>query len=271
MSTNESVLVFMRFVMEKHKDVISSLDQLVQALVGENAPNKVAKAEDALKKSKDLQSAISKQDSPAWLPGLIQGLHYYVSKSWNQTNLINHLIENIAIIKQHKWTFENAEEKSFDFDSIYEHYKSESRIPELFDEIIKILEEIQSSGEIDSRTMTAALGKVLATLKQNRNGSYFSLNSAWEFLISFLKNYMWSELSKLPMLGSAMEALEKTIKETNEEMFKVHSAIEKEMSNVVESEIKGLKGKSAFPFISYDRSGVAISNTTERLTVNQKV
>ncbi len=270
MSTNESVLVFMRFVIEKHKDLISSLDQLVQALVGENAQNKVTKAEDALKKSKDLQSAIAKQDTPAWLPSLIQGLHYFVSKSWKQTQLINHLIENIAVIKAHKWAFENSDEKAFDFDSIYEHYKSESRIPELFDEIIKILEDIQSSGEIDSRTMTTALGKVLATLKQNRNGSYFSLNSAWEFLISFLKNYMWSELSKLPMLGSAMEALEKTIKETNEEMFRVHAAIEKEMSNVVESEIKELEGKSTFPFISYDRSGVAINSNIERLTINQK-
>jgi hypothetical protein len=261
----------MRFVTEKHKEVILSLDQLVQALVGENAPNKVAKAEDALKKARDLQSAISKQDSPAWLPSLVQGLHHYVIKAWNQQHLINHLIDNVANIKQHKWAFENAEEKAFDFDSIYEHYKSESRIPELFDEIIKILEEIESSGEIDSLTMITALGKVLATLKQNRNGSYFSLNSAWEFLVSFLKNYMWSELSKLPMLGSAMEALEKTIKETNEEMFKVHSAIEKEMSNVVETEIKGLKGKSAFPFISYDRSGAKLGSNAERLTVDQKV
>ena len=261
----------MRFVTEKHKDVILCLDQLIQALVGENALNKVAKAEEALKKSKDLQSAISKRDSPVWLAGLIQGLHSYVSKNWNQTHLINLLIENIATVKQHKWAFENAEEKAFDFDSIYEHYKSESRIPELFDEIIKILEEIQLSGEIDSRTMTTALGKVLVTLKQNRNSSYFSLNSAWEFLISFLKNYMWIELSKMPMLGSAMEALEKTIKKTNEEMFKMHSAIEQEMSNVVESEIKGLRGKSAFPFISYDRSGLALVNTSESLTVNRKV
>ena len=243
----------------------------MQALVGENAQNKIAKAEDALKKARDLQSAISKEDSPSWLPGLIQALHHYVTKAWKQPQVINHLIDNIANIKQHKWTFENAEEKAFDFDSIYEHYKSESRIPELFDEIIQILEEIESSGEVDSLTMITALGKVLATSKQNRNGSYFSLNSAWEFLISFLKNYMWSELTKLPMLGSAMEALEKTIKETDEEMFKVHSAIEKEMSNVVESEIKGVKGKSAFPFISYDRSGAALGNSTERLTVNQKV
>jgi hypothetical protein len=261
----------MRFVTEKHKEVVLSLDQLVKALVGENAQNKVAKAEDALKKARDLQSAISKQDSPAWLPSLVQGLHHYVTKSWNQQHLINHLIDNVANIKQHEWAFVNAEEKAFDFDSIYEHYKSESRIPELFDEIINILEEIEASGEIDSLTMITALGKVLATLKQNRNGSYFSLNSAWEFLVSFLKNYMWSELSKLPMLGSAMEALEKTIKETNEEMFKVHSSIEKEMSNVVETEIKGLKGKSAFPFISYDRSGAKLSDNIEKLTVNQKV
>ena len=160
---------------------------------------------------------------------------------------------------------------AFDFDSIFEHYKSESRLPELFDDIIRILEEIQSSGEVDSLTMMTALGKVLATLKQNKDGSYFSINSAWEFLVSFLKNYMWGELSKIPVLGTAMAALEKTIKETNEEMFKVHSSVEAEMSNVVEAEIKGLKNKSSFKFVSYDKSGLKLTDKTERLALDESV
>lgn len=139
------------------------------------------------------------------------------------------------------------------FDAIFQHYKSQSRLAELFDEIIKILEEIQASGEIDSVAMMNALGKVIATLKKNKNGSYFSLNGAWSFLITFLKNYMWAELSKLPVLGTAMGALEKTIEETNEEMSKVHSEIQHEMMTTVENEVKGLQKKTSFQFIEFNK------------------
>lgn len=128
-------------------------------------------------------------------------------------------------------------------------------MPELFEKIISILTDIHDSGEVDSVAMLKALGKVIATIKKCKDGSYFSLNSAWEFLLSFLKNYMWEELSKLPILGSAMEALEKTIKETNEEMFKLHTQVQNEMKSTVEREIRVLANKSTFDFITYNKGG----------------
>jgi hypothetical protein len=250
----------MRFVTEKHQELIKTLDELVVALVGENIEGKKNKGSLALTKANDLKASISKQDSPQWLPSLIQGLQYFQGTTWKQTHLIDHLIKNIIQIKNHKWVFENPTETAFDFDSIFEHYKSESRLPELFNDIVRILEEIQASGELDSLVMIKGLGKVIATLKKNKDGSYFSLNGAWEFLVTFLQNYMWGELTKLPVLGTAMAALEKTIKETNEEMFKVHSSVQSEMENVVESEIKGLKNKASFQFLAYDKTGIQLSS-----------
>ncbi len=243
MTSNASIQFHMRFVIEKHQELIKSLDELVKNLVGEKLESKKAKANFSLQKANDLKASISQQDCPTWLPPLIQGLGYFVNGPWNQSDLIIHLIKNIEAIRGHKWIFDNPSESAFDFDSIFEHYKSQSRLPELFEEIIKILEEIQSSGEVDSIAMMTALGKVISTLKKNKNGSFFSINSAWSFLISFLKNYMWVELAKVPVLGSAMEALEKAISETNEEMFKVHSEVQSEMKRVVETEVKALKKK----------------------------
>ncbi|WP_231613600.1 hypothetical protein [Pseudoalteromonas sp. SCQQ13] len=270
MTTNESVQFHMRFVTEKHQELIKTLDELVVALVGEKLEGKKNKGKEALTKANDLKASISKQDSPAWLPSLIQGLNHFQGNSWKQTHLIDHLIKNINQIKSHKWVFENPTDTAFDFDSIYEHYKAESRLPELFNDIVRILEEIQASGELDSLVMIKGLGKVIATLKKNKDGSYFSINGAWEFLITFLQNYMWGELSKIPVLGTAMEALEKTIKETNEEMFKVHANVQTEMENVVETEIKGLKNKSSFKFLAYDKTGAQLS-APKSLSVSESV
>lgn len=261
----------MRFVAEKHNELIKSLDDLVNVLVTEDIEAKKSTANVSLTKANELKSSISQQDCPAWLPPLIQGLQCFSNDTWRQTNLIAHLIRHIAQIKAHAWVFANPSESAFDFDSIFEHYKSQSRLSELFDEIIKILEQIQDSSEIDSVAMMAALGKVIATLKQNKKGSYFSINSAWSFLVSFLKNYMWAELSKLPVLGSAMEALEKTIQETNEEMFKLHSEIQSEMKNIVETEVKGLQKKTEFQFIGYDKAGVNLPRIESNSMINENV
>lgn len=260
----------MRFVTEKHQELIKTLDELVVALVGEKIEGKKNKGSEALTKANDLKASISKQDSPPWLPSLIQGLQYFQGNSWKQTHLIDHLIKNLDQIKNHRWVFENPTDTAFNFDSIFEHYKAESRLPELFNDIIKILEEIQASGELDSLVMIKGLGKVIATLKKNKDGSYFSLNSAWEFLVTFLQNYMWGELAKIPVLGSVMVALEKTIKETNEEMFKVHSNVQTEMKSVVESEIKGLKNKASFQFLAYDKTGAQLPSS-KKLSLNESV
>jgi len=259
----------MRFVTEKHQELIASLDDLVTNLVGEKLESKKEKANFSLQKANDLKAAISQQDCPPWLPPLIQGLTYFFNGQWKQSNLITHLIKNIEIIRGNKWVFDNPSESAFDFDSIFEHYKSQSRLPELFEEIIMILEEIQSSGEVDSVAMMTSLGKVISTLKKNKNGSYFSINSAWSFLISFLKNYMWAELAKVPVLGTAMGALEKTINETNEEMFKVHSEVQSEMRRVVETEVKALQKKTDFKFAGYDRHGGEIPSLEFKPKVNE--
>jgi len=270
LTTNESVQFHMRFVTEKHQELIKILDELVVSLVGENIENKKKIGQLSLIKANDLKASISQQDSPKWLPSLIAGLQYFQGNTWKQTNLIGHLINNINQIKKHKWVFENPADTAFDFDSIFEHYKAESRLPELFNDIVKILEEIQASGELDSLVMVKGLGQVIATLKKSKDGSYFSLNGAWDFLITFLQNYMWGELAKIPVLGSAMEALEKTIKETNEEMFKVHSNVQAEMKKVVELEIKGLKNKSSFKFLEYDKTGAQLPDS-EILSLNESV
>ncbi|NGZ15579.1 hypothetical protein HGG78_17840 [Vibrio aestuarianus] len=253
----------MRFVDEKYKSVLAATDQLVISLSGENESNKINNAKIVKKATGDLRSALSEVDQPKWLTGLNQIASLYAEGHRKSHQLMQFILENRLEITKHTWSFDDKSD-AFDFDSIFERYRSESRLDELFEEIIKILEEIQSSGEVDSVMMISALGKVIATLKKSKDGSYFSLNSAWSFLISFLQNYMWAELSKLPVLGTAMEALKKTIEETNEEMFKMHTEVQNEMENTVKASVKGLK-QPEFGFIGYDRQGNNLEESSTKL------
>jgi hypothetical protein len=271
MSTNESIQFFMRLVKEKHQRVIDAAEALMRALSGEDLNKKKEVAKATLQAAQDLRAIISNNDVPGWLNNSISFLQRFVDGQWTAFDLLSHFIPNKALLETHSWVFQESAETAFDFDSIFEHFKKESRLPDLFNQIVKILEGIEASGEVDSVTMLRSLGKVIATIKRSKDGSYFSLNSAWEFLLSFLKNYMWGELSKVPVLGTALDALEKTIKETNEEMFKLHQQVQEEMNRTVEAEVKFLKNKSEFQFITYDRGGHLLANPTTRQLPDAKV
>ncbi|MFA5017974.1 MAG: hypothetical protein WC504_10545 [Methylobacter sp.] len=260
MPANDSVQFFLRLVKEKHQRLIETSEPLLKALASEDPNNKMACATAMLGAAKDLQVLCSSNDVPSWLMQAIKFVTAYTSGQWSAYDLLKNFISIKTSLENYQWVFDVNPETAFDFDLIFEHFKKESRLPELFDLIIQILEEIKLSGEIDSVIMLRSLEKVIATIKKSKDGSYFSVNSAWEFLLNFLKNYMWGELFNIPLLGTALEALEKTINETNEEMFKLHQLVQEEMSKTVENEIKVLKDKSKFPFIAYDKSGHLLEN-----------
>lgn len=236
----------------------------MRAFASENALERKSSAESMLITATDLRGLLSKQDVPSWLADTINGLTMYTGGNWTGYDFLLNFISLKQAIDQHQWAFDADTESAFDFDSIFEYFKKTSRLPELFEEIVSLLEQIQSSGAVDSVTMVKALGKVIATMKRCRDGSYFSLNSAWEFLLSFLNNYMWGELAKLPVLGTALEALEKTIREANDEMFKLHVEVSQEMTKLVEAEVAALTSKSTFPFITYDKNGHLLSGPGNR-------
>lgn len=259
---NDSLDFFLRLINEKQNRLKSLSNSLLRTLASDSDHDKRIAASALLASANELKSIISTKDMPSWLNDLITKLAHYIEKRWAAPDLLENYLSTKSLLDSHVWVFNADTESPFDFDRIYEHYKNESRLPQLFDEIIKILEDIISSGEVDSLSMIKSLGKVIVTLKTNKNGSYFSLNGAWEFLISFLNNYMWAELNKLPVIGTLMEALEKTIKETNEEMFTLHSKIQCEMKDIVENDIKHLKGKATFNFVGYDKTGYVVENNS---------
>lgn len=254
MSKNSSQELFSRLLQEKHDQLISHSRELINDLVGENIEQKQISAQKTLTSAINLHGILSKSDVPPWLSNIINSLTSFVKNQWKTTDLIANFLPLKTSLEQHSWNFGTSSEPIFDFDAIFEHYKQQSQLPQLFDEIIRLLSEIESSGEIDSITMLNALKKVIATTKSGKDGSYFSLHASWNFLFEFLTNYAWAELSKIPGLGTALEALKKTIDNTEMEMHTVHAQVQTEIVKKAESEIKGLQGKTKFNYLTYDRS-----------------
>jgi hypothetical protein len=255
MSTYASADFFIRFVDEKHNDLKLSLKNLVNSLVRENKDSKQTNVASTLSKATLLKESMSKADVPDWLTQLIYHLNRAGgNQDSNFQDMVAFLLKNSNSIEEHRWSFENSD-SSFDFDSIYEKYRSQSRLDELFLEVVKVLEKMRDSDEIDSVKMLSALEKVINTLKSNSNSSFFSVRSAWEFFKIFFKNYLFIQLGEISNLSGLFEALNETIKETDKEMHDLSENVHSEMKNLVESEVQALDGKAEFTFLGYNNSG----------------
>lgn len=255
MSTNDSLQFFLRLLKQKHNAVQIGINKFLGELVGNDPKAKKQAAETLIKTANELRAILSKNDIPQWLPSIIAHLSNYASGSSAPQDLVRGFLPLKAAIEEHVWSFEQSSEASFDFDSIFEHYKKESSLPQLFDEIVTLLEEIQNSGAVDSVMMLRALGKLIATIKRSKDGSYFSMNSAWDFLLNFINNYLFAELSKIPVLGTVLEALEKTIRQADAEMCSLHTNLRNELIRVAGEDVQAFSRNASFPFLTYNESG----------------
>ena len=250
---DKSVNLFERAVKEKHSILLQDGNEVFQMLVNDGIEKKKAAAEKMLQTATALRAYFAPEDVPQWLSSLFSHLTAFAIGRSTPEDFLTNLIPLRAQAEMHKWG-DAMNTGAIDFDDIFEQFKKESRLLELFDELIRLLDEIQASGEIDSITMINALSKVTATIKKGKVGSFFSMNAAWEFLVIFLKNYVLEEFSNMPIVGPALKALEKTILETQEELSKVREQTTEKMVSIAMTELK-LKEKPAIAYFTYDQKG----------------
>lgn len=265
MSQNESLNFFLRLVREKHAAMKQQADTLFKEMARDNLDSKKAQASSTKERATDLRGLLSSKDVPGWLDHSITTLVQFSNGTLPPEDFLTNMVAWKPELDRHTWIFETVDDIAVDFDAIYERYRNQSRLPELFDAAIQILEEIQASGEVDSVAMLNALKKVIATIKKAKNGSYFSVHSAWNFLWTFVENYLWNELSAIPGLGTAAAALRTAIESINDEMVSLHSKIDGEMRVTVEAEIKKLEGKTSTPFLAYNKNGYSLPAPGPRL------
>jgi hypothetical protein len=250
---------FNKVLSERHGELKTLAEALVVELASESAETKKASVIRAQESAKLLVKILPKNEAPDWLSSFIAYTQRYLERIWDGVSFMKHFYFILPNILSHDWGVGDGENIALDFDGIFEIYRKESRLPELFDEIIRLLESIKDSDAIDSRSMLEALEKIIATLKNGKKGSYFSLNSAWTFLMNFSNNYLWAELSKVPVLGGVFEALKKTIDEADQEMERLHVSVHGELDRKVKTEFRVLRN-SEIEFVGYGRRGNLLEN-----------
>lgn len=230
-------------------------NELLATLAGEDASSKRNAASKTAGIIQSLRELVPDDQVPECLTQLESILNQLSGASLKAPGAIGTIVKLLPEISNHKWLEQTQEEYGFDFESIFRDCRDRSKIPQLFDSIIELLEKIRDSDEIDSRSMIDALTDLIATLQIGKKSTCFSLDGAWDFLIGFIQNYFWAEAKKIPGIGSLVEALEKTITEAGEEMKRLQDEVRIEMSTKVTTKVKALKNHSPKLFLAYNKSG----------------
>lgn len=259
MNEKQAYEILLKVVNNHHAAIVSSSEKLLKAMGEENLGHKRTLAADLLSKTYAILPFLHEDDVPDWSTKVVEYVTEFTAGRIAAGDFLVKFIPLKTDIENQKWDFKNVGGNYFNFEAIFENYRKSSRLPQLFDEIIKTLEQIRDSGEIDSKAMLNSLTKIIATLKNSKGDSYLSLRGAWIFLTAFLQNYLWGEFAKLPGLGTAVEALRETIKQMDEEMATLHVQIKSELESTLADEIKVASGKSVFGFLSYDKNGNLLS------------
>ncbi len=248
MDQNESVEIYMRFLNERHNILKTKIKKTIEILSYENKEQKINENTKLLDAARNLSKALSRVDTPDWLDSIIRKSKWYSESSGRDDAnflLLSTLIEQRTAALTHTWSVREDESEGaiFNFDEIYEKFKKDSKLPNLFDELISTIEKMIDSGEIDSINAINNLQQLLSLVKQNKSGSYFSLMASWEFIGSFTKNLIWEGISNLPVIKPLLKTLEKTLSDMDIELTDMHNKIVKEMRNKYDTTVHSLTYK----------------------------
>lgn len=232
---SQSESFFQRTLDEKTKEARDAVQACLVSFLSHSSSGRQAAAQAAIDAVGRLVDMLHPQDRPAWLEPLHSALKIAHSHHAENIGILN--IQRIAneyqgSLKQHTWQIAEVDSVTgFDFDAVYDKYKAENRIPQLFDEIISALNGIIASGAIDSVRVLQELRRVLATLQNARNGSYFATRNAWFFVATWFKNTSWELLGEIPVLGAAIRGLRKSLEDMNDGMQNLHEQMQSDLQS----------------------------------------
>jgi hypothetical protein len=247
MSDNQSYDHFVRFLNEKHDFVKTRLDGMIQALVTENHEEKIKANIVLLEACEDLSRGMATVDRPKWLESIIEAAKNYSNQhkvTGSNYKMMSNIMRQLDNVHNQTWSFDqpNAEIK-FKFDDLYDRFKADSTLPKLFDALIETLDKMISCGDIDSLSALRSLEQLIAVIKQNKAGSYFSVLASWEFISSFMNNLLWQELGNVPGVKQLKSAFEKTAKDMGIELDLMRKSMAEEMSKKYNDTISALTCK----------------------------
>lgn len=217
----------------KKKDIVNILPQCKESLFTGQSQGIIEKIKLLNKVLIELKS-ITEPSTPEWVTVLIKENDKLLNNPTSPTirqNLFTVYKEYELQIANHDWTIGGID-SDFDFEKIYKKYKRETNINELFNELIKILEDILNDNNLDDKDNKVKI--LLAVVRNNQNKSCYADEGIITALYTFLIEsacVLLKITSIAPLIISLIELLKKLISSFNDVKTKTNNEI-KQITNL---------------------------------------
>lgn len=196
-------------------------------------------------------------DTPKWV---IQ-LQNLTNKYLKQTTIPAHKLEIYNFIKSnkneiaiHDWN-KGGYDHDLNFEKIYEKYKSESRLTELFDNMIDLLEKMIVEEDLELGNLENKISFLLSVIRSNISKSYSADQSILSYIIYFIKEFLLNMASNIPGLKEFIDAMISTVKLIDSEIVEVSQ----KTNNEIKEKLKQTN------LIGYNSNGKEINSIENEL------
>jgi hypothetical protein len=239
-------------VLERHSEVRSALDRLLEAFAAQNVQNLVAANDKARKALKGLSAVVANEDCPYWLSTILHYSEHFAANHDQGASaakpLLTTLLSQYSDANAYEWFSDDDQSPDFDVDSIISAAKEHNKVDELFTKLISVLEALSRCEELDSLRASEDLNRVILILNRAKGGTFISQVLSWQFARRFVPNLIESYLKRSDITGPAIEAFEKTADELD-------IALDKTRDEVAEKLVGAAKGSFKSKAIESMHSG----------------
>lgn len=209
-----SVEQFYRTLSDRYNTFKQHLDSTISAFGLQNRED-CAKAAGRLSGAgTDLLSILTEVDRPPWLKPITEAANDFARSKYKQSG--ETLLKTIATRYRSIQPIElPSDTTDHSFDKLYDHLRSQGKLPELFGEMMNAIQQMLDSGAIDSATVIEALRKLLRLLKANQNGSYVAVLQTFKSA-TFIKTTLIEYLKAIPVIAPIAKGYEKAVQQTGE-------------------------------------------------------
>lgn len=246
---NDSYEAFLKDVMRRTAVLLATMKQLPGHCIGTNTQSIVDASNAFIAAVQNLCEIVLPGHRPKWLEELqkVSGNLWEVvsegtsaGRSLLIPKFLPQLLTDIVLatpkVATHQWRFEELG-PFIDVDRIFEQYRMESRLGELADKLVEVIEKIAQAPAFDSARLQKSLQRIVAMLKSSKSGSWFSVLSTREYAGAYFKRFLFHLSKAAPAVGPVIEAAHETWKEFSDEVDGIQTKAREEVKRLAVEDV----------------------------------
>lgn len=251
MVTKKGTDSYTKLLNAKQADLRQATESLLNIIAGTSAAEKRSAVERFNSILKIMATVIPEDETPHWIKRCRSTSDQYLNELERDPNAPRELLTSIAQyygeIRNHKWHIEDEPEgfTGVDFSEINTRIYTESEMPELFNKLAQLIQEVVDSDQVDSITAKNTLQTIIDSINRNSQKDAFSAKMFWTFGRAYLRNVV-PEIIRITKVGAAiLDAYSKTVDEIGFGLEAVVDKIEGEILSVTSTKLPAIEEMAA--------------------------